>query len=253
MKVNKTHGTLEQFIKQVETRIEQLGGEVNATSTIQADQHDKLTSERYIHSLIGDIQSRLGKVGKDSTFDTDTTDDALFVFILNDNDVTEFTVPFEDLSFDLDKLDSDSKYVADTILDAIRSKHPVIESATNTASIPAKPCVGVSSSDDLDIPELNIPEYDDEYEDSDYTFVATKQVRDCDGFLTDYTWYKTPDGRHVFVFGDRELYRPEDGYFDMECDSESVARDWFDNFDGCDEDGDSLYVNDDPEDEFGHW
>ena len=98
----------------------------------------------------------------------------------------------------------------------------------------------------------------------DYIFVDRKSVKDFDGFDTDYTMYmkiKAPkdswlrfiksgnnaldvpnnwiDG-YVFVFGDSDLYTPEDGEFDYECDTEEEAYEWFDNYNGF-EDEDDFY------------
>ena len=69
---------------------------------------------------------------------------------------------------------------------------------------------------------------------SEWRYVASKMVPDSDGFLTDYTWYEnTKDGRHVFIFGDNDLYDDVDSnYADWETDSYSEARSWFDNYHG---------------------
>lgn len=69
--------------------------------------------------------------------------------------------------------------------------------------------------------------------------VASKTVEDSDGFLTDYVWYTDGD-RHVFIFGDSDIYRPEDGEFDWEIDivkgreaeSDKEAQEWFDSYEG---------------------
>lgn len=82
-----------------------------------------------------------------------------------------------------------------------------------------------------------------------YTFIKSKQVEDSDGFMTDYTmYYDTENDRYVFVFGDNEVYKPEDEDFDYECETEEQANEWFDSYDGFAEDD-----NEDPEDEFGEW
>ncbi len=73
---------------------------------------------------------------------------------------------------------------------------------------------------------------DNEYVCNDWSFVASKSVLDSDGFQTDYTWYSNADGTQVFVFGDNDIYKPEDGYFDHICDSENEAREWFDSYKG---------------------
>ena len=79
--------------------------------------------------------------------------------------------------------------------------------------------------------------HDDEQLKSDYyTYVSSKSVPDSDGFMTDYTWYQHEDGTHVFVFGDNDVYGPEDGYFDHTCDSDAEAREWFDSYNGFEDD-----------------
>lgn len=73
-----------------------------------------------------------------------------------------------------------------------------------------------------------------------YTFVSSKSVPDSDGFQTDYTWYKASDGTNVFVFGDNDIYKPEDGYFDHVEEDDSAAQEWFDSYRGLIE-GDDMW------------
>lgn len=88
--------------------------------------------------------------------------------------------------------------------------------------------------------------YDDELfkdnlENSPYTEIASKQVMDSDGFMTDYTMYMNINtGEYVFVFGDKDVYSPDDGYFDWECETEAEARAWFDNYTGFSDDLDDM-------------
>lgn len=84
------------------------------------------------------------------------------------------------------------------------------------------------------------PDYED-YEDddfgedtSDWELVDRKSVVDSDDFVTDYSWYKNKDGLHVMVFGDSDIYSPEDGDYDAEFDSEDRAREWFSSYEGFD-------------------
>ena len=99
----------------------------------------------------------------------------------------------------------------------------------------------------------------------EYVFITTKQVPDFDGFMTDYTmyqhivadteeWYKfltsdraeimdIPDkfiDGYVFVFGDTDLYDPNEDpvSFDYECDTEEEAYEWFDDYNGFEDDKD---------------
>ena len=77
-----------------------------------------------------------------------------------------------------------------------------------------------------------VEEPKDDENSHDWKLIDTKQVYDADGFLTDYSWYENSDGTHVMVFGDSDIYTPDDMYFDMTFDSEEAAREWFDNYKG---------------------
>lgn len=92
--------------------------------------------------------------------------------------------------------------------------------------------------------EENVPTVKEEVlkEDNDaeeWEEVASKAVEDSDGFMTDYVWYTNGD-KHVFIFGDSDIYRPEDGYFDWEVDivegkeaeAYKEAQDWFNSYNG---------------------
>lgn len=72
-----------------------------------------------------------------------------------------------------------------------------------------------------------------------YYRIDIKHVKDSDGFLTDYTWwYDAATDQHIFIFGDSEVYTPEDSSPDWETDSEDTAREWWDNYVGPYEDDD---------------
>lgn len=100
-----------------------------------------------------------------------------------------------------------------------------------------------------------------------YFEVQSKEVKDSDGYLTEYTMYEeyvipsTKDwynflknykngtglpeewfSKYVFVFGDRDLYDPNDGYdeFDWECESENDAEEWFNDYNGFEDDDDEY-------------
>lgn len=90
-----------------------------------------------------------------------------------------------------------------------------------------------------------------------YFTIDSKQVKDSDGFWTDYTMYmkvetttdkwfeflKSADAKkgkipkdfktsYVFIFGDNDYYEPEISDVDYECDTEEEAYEWFDNYNG---------------------
>ena len=74
-----------------------------------------------------------------------------------------------------------------------------------------------------------------DFDDSEFEVVEIKSVKDSDGFYNDYTWYKHPEYGNVFVFGDHDIYRPEDGNFDWETESDEEAEEWFENYTGFDD------------------
>ena len=97
----------------------------------------------------------------------------------------------------------------------------------------------------LGIAFKQISEDDDEDSEERFELLKRKSVIDSDGFYTDYSmYYNKEDNTYVFVFGDSDLYRPEDGYFDYECESEEEANEWFDGYNGF-EDDDDEFVEDD--------
>ena len=79
----------------------------------------------------------------------------------------------------------------------------------------------------------------EEYDGSEWELIDRKSVLDSDGFYTDYSLYYNEDGDYyVTVFGDSDIYHPEDGNFDAEFDSESEALEWFDSYTGFDDTND---------------
>lgn len=109
-----------------------------------------------------------------------------------------------------------------------------IASATNTCGIAAKP----------DFDNVTSSSYDED-DNVTYELVARKNVEDADGFMTKYSWYKTSGGNNVFVFGDPDIYLPEDEDFDWETEDDHAAEEWFNNYEGFGSDGD--------DDVYGHW
>ena len=70
---------------------------------------------------------------------------------------------------------------------------------------------------------------EDMYKNFDY--IDKKDVYDSDGFMTEYTWYRRKsDGLNVFVFGDSDIYGPEDEDWDYYTESDRQAKEWFDHY-----------------------
>lgn len=78
---------------------------------------------------------------------------------------------------------------------------------------------------------------------SEWEEVKSKQVPDSDGFLTDYTWYTNGD-IHIFMFGDKDIYTPDRDYADWECDTTAQAQEWFDSYNGFEEESDDYDEDD---------
>ncbi len=72
------------------------------------------------------------------------------------------------------------------------------------------------------------------FSDKGWERVASKSVPDSDGFMTEYTWY-TNGYKHIFMFGDSDIYSPDIDYADWECETEAEAQEWFDSYTGFDE------------------
>ena len=62
--------------------------------------------------------------------------------------------------------------------------------------------------------------------------VATKTIRDWEGFWTEYALYYNPDEKLYFcVYGDTDLYSPYDSDHDMEFgDDREAALLWFEGY-----------------------
>lgn len=67
-----------------------------------------------------------------------------------------------------------------------------------------------------------------------YVKIRSKEVFDEDGFLTEYTWYAVVEDvdvvKYVFVFGDSDIYYPEDENYDWECETYGCAEEWFEGY-----------------------
>ena len=92
-------------------------------------------------------------------------------------------------------------------------------------------------------------------EDSNWRELQSKSVLDSDGFYTDYTLY-TNGSTFICMFGDKDIYEPDEAYADYETENEEEAYSWFDNYEGFvdEEDEDDIYASerDSNEDDLEH-
>lgn len=86
---------------------------------------DATDDDRYLHTLIGDIQSEIEHEVETIEFDQD--DSNLYMTVVYMDMVKEYKIPFDDLSFEFDNIESDVEYVANTV----RSDLDLIDDSTN--------------------------------------------------------------------------------------------------------------------------
>lgn len=81
-----------------------------------------------------------------------------------------------------------------------------------------------------------------DYKDNDasqWELVKVKSVQDSDGFTTDYAWYTNGD-KHIFMFGDVDVYEPDEDYADWVAETDKEATDWFNNYTGFSDNDDEF-------------
>lgn len=84
----------------------------------------------------------------------------------------------------------------------------------------------------------------------EYKYIKSKMVYDADGYTTEYTLYSTADGSKYFcMFGDSEIYGPDPDYADWEGESYREAMEWFDNYEGYNDDDIYGAVEEEPYDD----
>lgn len=70
----------------------------------------------------------------------------------------------------------------------------------------------------------------------EWEMLDIKSVPDYDGFYTDYTLYANNDhSRFICIFGDKDIYKPDEESPDFETDNYDEAIEWFEDFKGADE------------------
>lgn len=77
--------------------------------------------------------------------------------------------------------------------------------------------------------------FTDHCENCEWQELASKQIPDSDGFLTDYTLY-TDGVNFICMFGDKDLYEPSYDYADFDTVDEEDAWNWFNNYTGFEDD-----------------
>lgn len=117
---------------------------VDSSTSISATTEDSTYYDRFIHTLMGDIESEVHGEVDGLTFDT--LDSELKVTVVHGEDITEFSVPHEDLSFDFDTISDDVDYIVKTIKETLDSD--IFSSASDVADAVAE--LNVSSAKKID-------------------------------------------------------------------------------------------------------
>lgn len=210
---------------------------VNASAEITSARDDDSTyDDRFIHTLMGDIEAEVSGEVDGLTFDT--LENSLSVTVVHGGEVTQFTVPHDDLSFDFDTMSDDVDYIVKTIRetldsDSFSSDDEVadidtelsdIGSATNTCGVACKPEVLSSVNGDVIhgltwaglIQELSERGYevDAAYRRSpDQWIVAYKDGRSYDIEVTRYSegdYEVHPDNISEVIEADTDVYKNDD-------------------------------------------
>ena len=182
----------------------------SATNTSGIDTRvETITAEdkqNFLSKLWTNVKSKVKYSVKGINWYVEDGEISLDIVTKNDK-VLNFNIPLSDLSFDISKLKDDVKYILDSV--------------TSCAGIDASIKASWNSWDDSD----------------EWYIMETKQVKDFDGFWTDYTlWHNVETDEVCCVFGDKDLYNPENadwdaGPFEMFED----AYEWFTNYQGAEE------------------
>lgn len=91
---------------------------------------------------------------------------------------------------------------------------------------------------------------DEETEDPKWICLDIKHVRDSDGMLTDYALYTTKDeDKYICMFGDADVYAPDEMYADADFDTEDEALEWFENYVGPGDEEDDIYSSEETDSE----
>lgn len=225
MKNSYTKGTPAQFVSALRAQIAALSEDTAAGSVTSSSNFNLFDYgvdnklQRYIHTLMRDIADLLEDEGYDVEFEEN--DSTLMISIFPQGEERcEGTYSFPKSSLDCDSFD--------TCTDASN----IVEILMNRAHFEDfYACDAVLSSSDVDT-------------DDEWTYLTSKSVPDSDGFMTDYTMYVNEfTGEYMCILGDNDAYGPDENYADFTCDSEEEAYEWFNSYNGFDDEASYTVID----------
>lgn len=107
MKINFTKGTPEQFLSLAKDKLDELGEPIKSAE----DAAD--TADRFLHTLIGDVDESLAAEVDKTRWDQDAS--CLYLTVSYMDHEIDFEIPFEDLTFDFNNIDKDVDYICNTV------------------------------------------------------------------------------------------------------------------------------------------
>lgn len=143
----------------LQNAIEDKIAQLNDNNITSASNIDNESRESYLHTLIGDVEASLKANGiQNLSFDQD--DRNLYVTV--GDTLEEYQVPFKDLSFDLDNIDNDEKYIVDEITSSCNSSNMKSIEGSSKAEIQALDIINyVKSQISNEVDDLTLNIVDD--------------------------------------------------------------------------------------------
>lgn len=212
--MKKHFGTPDQLKDMVEERIVELGSDVveSATNTVNVAGEPIFGEDADVTDYWKALEEKVkNSVDFLEGFSWNNRNDSVTISVPSDDMIHVVDVPTEDLSQNMEHIDEDAEYIIRFLKDEFG----------------IKAAKEVKSAYDWDAFNEREAQYDN------WEKISRKSVPDSDGFLTDYVMYKKKgEDLWIFMFGDEDVYPPDEDYADWSTDDESAAWEWFDSYEG---------------------
>lgn len=200
----------------------------NSSGMVAAD--DEIKFDGYeLEDIYKSVEAEIAADFQSMNWNSD--DSNIYLDVTDDSDkVVQFKIPLSDLSNN--KLADNVSYIVDEVKATMKND---VNSSVKAPQLQNVKPSGVTSAQYPDGTEYDPEDYEGGY--TEWEKVVSKPVRDSDGFMTEYTmWFNNFDGRYVFIFGDPDIYYPENADFDWECEDYDEAVEWWNDYNGFEDD-----------------